>query len=45
MDFRVLSVLVALWALPAAAQTVVDGDTIKLERHDVPDLGQGGKCI
>jgi len=30
-DLRVLSALVALWALPAAAQTVVDGDTIKLE--------------
>ena len=30
MDSRMLNVLVALWVLPAAAQTVVDGDTIKL---------------
>src|SRR3954452_15705468 len=31
MDSRMLGVLVALLAVPAVAQTVVDGDTIKLE--------------
>src|SRR6476646_8794798 len=30
MDSRVLAVVLALLAMPAAAQTVVDGDTIKL---------------
>jgi endonuclease YncB( thermonuclease family) len=31
MDSRTLGLLLALLAVPAAAQTVVDGDTIKLE--------------
>jgi len=45
MDFRVLSVLVALWALPAAAQTVVDGDTIKLDGTTYRIWGKVGNAF
>ena len=45
MDSRVLAVVLALLAMPAVAQTVVDGDTIKLDGTTYRIWGKVGNAF